>query len=294
LKTELERGVVMKKSKIAILTDSSSSIYSMEHDYEHLFMLDLPCFIGDRVFTNFMKNKDEEFYEALRNSNEIAKTSQASIGEILQMYEQLKELGYEEVIYLPISKEISGSYGNAIQAKELVEGIAVHVVDTKRTVSILGAMALEAARMASEGYTSEEIINRMYYMRDGSTYYFTVNDLTPLVKNGRLSNAKSYVANILKIKPIIQLTPEGKITGVENVRTFKKALDRMIELVNEQVNHKTGHIHIAFATEDENLELFKEKVHEKFPHLPIKVFKIPATVVAHTGLSALGVGYVNY
>ena len=71
----------------------------MEHNYEHLFMLDLPCFIGDRVFTNFMKNKDEEFYEALRNSNEIAKTSQASIGEILQMYEQLKELGYEEVIY---------------------------------------------------------------------------------------------------------------------------------------------------------------------------------------------------
>lgn len=284
----------MKKEKVAILTDSSSSIYTMEYDYKHLFMIDQPCFIGDRMFTNFMENKNEEFYNALRNSNVVAKTSQPSVGETLQKFEEIRDLGYKELIYLPISVELSGSYDNGHLAKDLVEGITVHVIDTKRTVSILGKMALEAAKLSEEGYSAEHIINRMYELRDGSSYYFTVNDLTPLVQNGRLSNAKSFIANILRIKPIIQLTPEGKITGIENVRTFKRALDRMIELVSKQVNPQTGHIHIAYATEDENLELLKEKVLQKFPHLPVKAYMIPATVVAHTGLSALGVGYVNY
>ena len=85
-------------------------------------------------------------------------------------------------------------------------------------------MALEAAKLSEEGYSAEHIINRMYELRDGSSYYFTVNDLTPLVQNGRLSNAKSFIANILRIKPIIQLTPEGKITGIENDGPLKEHL----------------------------------------------------------------------
>src|SRR5690554_1172616 len=131
-------------TKIAILTDSSSSIYNMEHNYDNLFMLDLPCFIGDKIYKDFAQNKDQVFYEAVALTDKVPKTSQPSIGETLEMYENIKDLGYTNIIYLPISKELSGTYQNAYLAKEMIEGVEIDIVDTKTTVSMLGSMVFEA------------------------------------------------------------------------------------------------------------------------------------------------------
>lgn len=282
------------KQKIAILTDSSSSVYKVNHNYDNLFMIDIPCFIGNEVFSDFAKNKDDVFYQALKNTSLVPKTSQPSIGETLEMFEKIKALGFTHLIYLPISKELSGTYQNGYMAKEMIEGLEVTLVDTKTTVSILGGMALEAARLAKMEKSVGEIVAKVLKLRANSNYYVTVNDLTSLVKNGRLSNAKSFVANLLRIKPVIQLTSEGKIVSIENVRTFKGSIKKMIDYVQKNFNPISGVLHISYADNEDDLQMVHQLLTERFPNSRIEIYSIPATVVAHTGLTTIGVGYINY
>jgi len=280
--------------KIAILTDSSSSIYHINHGYDNLFFIDLPCFIGDEVFSDFAKNKDEVFYKALANTKLIAKTSQPSVGETLKKFTEIKELGYTDILYLPISKELSGTYQNGFISKDLIEDVRVEVIDTKTTASILSGMAIEAARLAKEGKSVEEIIEVILKVRDNSGYFVTVNDLTSLVKNGRLSNAKSVIANLLKIKPVIELNKEGKLVNLENVRTYKNAIRRMVEYVSQRVDPINGELHIAHTFNQETIDFIMGLVNEKFPSTKKLLIPVPSTIVAHIGLNAIAIGYINH
>lgn len=280
--------------KIAILTDSSSAIYTIKHDFDNLFMIDLPCFLGEEVYSNFMKNKNEVFYKALEQSEFIPKTSQPSVGETVEWFERIREMGYTDVIYMPISKELSSTYANGFAAKDMVEGIEVTIVDTLTTVSILAEMAMLGAKLAKEGKSIEEIIDAATVLRENSGYYVTVSDLTALIKNGRLSNAAGFVANVLKIKPVIELQKNGKIASIEKVRSYKGALKKMIDIVIPHLDPNKGVLHIAGTNRMEDISLVKSLVKEAAPNAEVKVFSIPATIVAHTGMSSVALGYVNF
>jgi DegV family protein with EDD domain len=280
--------------KIAILTDSSSSIYTVKHNYENIFMMNLPCYLGEEIFSDFDKYGDTLFYAAYRKSKLIPKTSQPSVGESLKMFEEIKALGYTDIIYLPISKELSGTYANGHISKEMIQGINIEVVDTKTTVSILGSITLEAARMAKEGRTVSEILERVYAIRDNSAYYVTVNDLTSLVKNGRLSYAKFRIANLLHIKPVIILNSDGRLVSIENVRTYKSAIRKVIQHVFQHLDPVKGEVHISYTDNVLDMEFAKAEILKINPNVNLKVFTIPSTVAAHLGLDSLGVGYINF
>lgn len=280
------------KSKIAILTDSSSSIYSINHQFDNLFMINLPCFIGDEVFSDFEKNGDLPFYQALAKTDLLAKTSQPSVGETVAVFEKIKSLGYTDIIYLPISKELSGTYENGHLAKEMVEGVNVAVVDTQTTASILSKMALIAAEMAKEGKTVSEILAKIEDIKSKWGYYLTVNDLTSLVKNGRLSNAKSFIANLLKIKPVIKFTRDGKLVALKNVRHYNRAIKHVVDLVCKDFD-ENGELHLSYTDNTEDMEATKKMLMERFPNAKIIVYTLPSTVVAHVGLKVVGVGYIN-
>jgi DegV family protein with EDD domain len=282
------------KEKIAVLTDSSSSIYNVKHNFENLFMIDLPIFVGDVVFTNFMKFDDNEFYDFISKSDKIPKTSQPSVGETVSKFEYIKSLGYTHIIYLPISKELSGTYQSGFLAKDMIEDIVIDVIDTKTSVSVLGSLALEACRLIRQGFEFKNVIERINEQKSNASLYVVVNDLTYLVKNGRLSNAKSLVANLLKIKPVIKLTEEGKLVAFDSVRTFKKALSEVVEKLSQEVLEGQGVIQLYFTNNEKDLRYAEKLVIERFPDHKVEIHTLPATVVAHLGLEAIGFGYVNF
>ena len=280
------------KPKIAILTDSSSAIYSCPHAYANLFMIDLPCFLGDQIYTDFSTNQNDVFFKALETTHHIPKTSQPSVGEMLAMYEHIREQGYTDVIFLPISRELSGTYQNAHLAKDIVKGMDITIVDTLTCASILLEMALSAAGMASRGATKDEILTHIETLKNRWGYYVVVSDLTALVKNGRLSNAKSMIANLFNIKPIIQFNKQGKLVALQNVRTYKKALKTTIDLVAKEASPKSI-IHLAYAKESPEVEMVYNLLQEALSEHQVIRYILPATIVAHVGLGTIGIGYLD-
>ena len=98
------------------------------------------------------------------------------------MFHHIKSLGYTDVIYLPISKALSGTYQNGYLAKEMVNGINVAIVDTKTTVSILAEMTIEASRLAKIGMSVTDIVEKVTLLRANSGFYAAVKDLTSLIR----------------------------------------------------------------------------------------------------------------
>ena len=201
----------------------------------------------------------------------------------MDTFNKIKALGYTDIIYLPISKELSGTFMNGHASKEMIEGINVEIIDTKKTVSILGYMTIEAARLASLERPIEEIKAKMEEINLNSAYYLTVNDLTSLVKNGRLSYAKFKIANLFHIKPIIILNEEGRLVSFENVRTYKSAIKKAVAYALEHLDPVHGEVHISYNDNVEDLEFAEAELLKQNPDVKYKVFTIPSTVTAMSG-----------
>ena len=112
------------------------------------------------------------------------------------------------------------------------------VFDTKSVAYPQAKIALDAAKMLEEGKSLEEVIKHMEFIRDNHTFWFSVDTLKYLVKNGRLSGASGFVGSLLKIKPLLGLTKEGKLESLEKIRTTAKSTARVIEVFLNDIEGK--------------------------------------------------------
>jgi len=282
------------KNKIAIVTDSSSSLDYIPHDKEHIFMTRMPIHFGGDDYVDGITITVEEFYERLKMDPTIPSTSQPPLGETLELYERLKVEGYTDVIHLPISKGISGTYQSLFSIQDSVEGLNVHILDTKCTALILGHMVIESAKMVKEGKSVEEITHFVNHMANNFKAYFMVDDLKYLIKNGRLSNAAGFIGSMLKIKPIITFNDEGEIVGTDKIRTTKKAMQFVIDAFNNDIKkYKKVLPFISYGGDEELRDRFKEQVSERTSVAMYEFFEsiLPSVIAAHVGPRIVALGY---
>lgn len=282
----------MNSAKIAIVTDSSSSLDYLKHDFENLYMVRMPIYFDDKEYIDGKTITVEAFYERIKTEDVIPSTSQPSLGETLELYEQLKSEGYTDIIHYPISKGISGTYQSLFSINDLVEGVNIHLVDTKSTAVILGYIVLEALKSVELGKTVSEILNYSDYLANNFKPYFMVDDLKYLIKNGRLSNAAGFIGSVLKIKPILTFNNEGAIIGIEKIRTTKKAMNHIIsKIVDETKNYQKVQYFIAYGADQELIQDFKAQVAQVINLDNVIESILPSVIGAHVGIGVVALGY---
>lgn len=282
----------MSNEKIAIVTDSSSSLDFLPNQYDNIFIVRMPIHFGSDEYIDGLTITVEEFYSRIDKESIIPTTSQPSLGETLELYEKLRDEGYTDIIHLPISRGISGYYQALFSIKDTVEGVNVHIVDTKCTAVILGYIVLEAARLVSESKSVLEVLEYCDYLANNFKVYFIVDDLKYLIKNGRLSNAAGFVGSILKIKPILTFNEEGQIIGIEKIRTTKRAINHIIDLIIQDTQkYKKVQYLMSYAYNPPLIEEFKSMVSESFDLNVFFESVMPSVIGAHVGSGIIGLGY---
>jgi len=282
----------MSNEKIAIVTDSSSSLDFLPNQYDNIFIVRMPIHFGSDEYIDGLTITVEEFYSRIDKESIIPTTSQPSLGETLELYEKLRDEGYTDIIHLPISRGISGYYQALFSIKDMVEGVNVHIVDTKCTAVILGYIVLEAARLVSESKSVLEVLEYCDYLANNFKVYFIVDDLKYLIKNGRLSNAAGFVGSILKIKPILTFNEEGQIIGIEKIRTTKRAINHIIDLIIQDTQkYKKVQYLMSYAYNPPLIEEFKSMVSESFDLNVFFESVMPSVIGAHVGSGIIGLGY---
>ena len=274
-------------SKYAYLLDSSLApdleYFSAKTDY---FLLPLYAVIDGALYKDMLDIDAAYFYQKVREGSDV-KTTQAALGEYLEKYEEIRDLGYTDIFMFSICNEMSGTINNARTAAELVDGVTVHVIDS-RTVAAMGAAVVElVAAFASTTTDTAAIVRYAEELFSKTDIFVVVNSLDSLRKGGRISPAKAMIGNMLNIKPILTIH-EGVIDVVSKERTAKKATKKLIDLASSRPFRSGIIFHSSQAEIRDNLVVAFEQA---FPDKPYVIREISPVVGVHAGpeVGAIGV-----
>ncbi|WP_188454143.1 DegV family protein [Virgibacillus oceani] len=276
--------------KVAVMTDSTAYISKDLRDKNNIHMVPLSVVFGDHSYQEELDIATEEFYEKVKLSDSLPKTSQPSIGYITNKLEELAK-EYDAVISIHLSSGISGTYQAVITAGNMVEGITVYPFDSEISAMAQGFYVLEAAEMIRTNKTPEEVIERLNEMKQSMRAYFMVDDLKNLQRGGRLNSAQAIVGSLLQVKPVLHFSNKV-IVPFEKIRTRKKALNRIISLLEEDIEQKKD-VKVVFIhanCEQAALDL-QHQVKEKHPNLDSMIGYFGPVIGTHLGEGSIGVGW---
>ena len=272
---------------IKIICDTMNDVPQDIVDKYNIDVLPATIIFNEKEYKAGVDLSGDEFYKMLRESEDMPKTSQITYATFTEVFNKYLNEG-KKVLYLAGSSAGSGTYQSAMLAKSDIEG-PLYIFDTYN-LSIGGGMLIkEAAIMAEEGKSVEEIVEKLEELKNKVHVYFSVDSLDYLHKGGRISGAKAAVGTLLNIKPILKIE-DGLVKQKSQVRGSKKIIPALMDKLSEEVNGDFSDIdvYVAYGDDLELRDQFTEKVKEKLS--PRNVYNIQkgACVACHSGPEVLG------
>ena len=279
-------------SNIAIITDSSAYMPQKLVDQYHLHIVPLTLYWEGVSYRDGVDIGATEFYERLSHSDTLPTTSQVPVNHFVDLFRPLLEAG-NDVIYMGISKGLSASYDSAVQARaELGNPANLVVVDTQLVSMALSFMVLEVCRAAEAGANLAECeaVAAAAFPRIG--VFFTVNTLEYLHRGGRINSAKRLLGSTLNLKPVMEIRG-GKIELVESVISRRKAIARMLDLVEKGINGRTP-VRLApfHALCIDDLEAMEAEAIERFHPVEVIRSEVSPVIGTHVGPGTLAIAYL--
>ncbi|QWG50946.1 DegV family protein [Bacillus mycoides] len=281
---------------VKIITDSAADL---PVELLQAYDIDLiPLRVYDEAETEYLDGVTLKSVTLLQKMREgaVYKTSLPSLETFQEKFVSYAKEG-NPCIYLAFSSELSGTYQSSVlikkEVKETYTDLDLEIIDTKCASLGQGIVVLEAAKMAKEGASKEEILNRVAFLMEHMEHIFTVADLQYLVRGGRLSKVAGFIGGLLNIKPILNVD-EGKLVPLEKVRGKKKVLSRIVDIMEERGKDLKGQtIGMTHGDDLETAEALKALITQRFGCEVFIVNTIGAAIGAHTGPGALTLFFLN-
>ena len=256
--------------KTAIMTDTNSGVTIEEARQRGLYVLPMPVIIDGNDYLEGIDVTHADLYTAMRAGKDIH-SSQPAPGDFIDMWKHILEEGYDELVYIPMSAGLSGSYETACSFANAWSG-QVFVVNNRR-ISVTEAHAAD------------------------SSIYITVNTLEYLKRSGRVTPAGAAIAEMLSLKPVLTIQG-GKLDAYAKVRGMKNSQKRMIaatadDLARRFANFRPGQIRIGAAGTFENpddAQRWTQQLAEAFPQCQVYYQPLSCSIACHVGIDAAGLG----
>ena len=245
---------------------------------------------GEEAFHDDQELNTAVFLEKLKTSKELPKTAAPEPPLYYPIFEEAKKTGESVIVVAPTSKA-SGTVRSAQTAAQEFPGVDIRVVDTLTISCNLGSLVLIADDMAKAGKSADEIVAKLNDLIPRGKLYFLVDTLEYLAKGGRIGGAKRLLAELLEIKPILQMK-DGQVESFEQQRTKKRALARLVEVVAEQCKGGAdAHLCVLQVEAEKEAESLGAELRAKLNIENIPIYELPPAIVVHAGPKAMGVGF---
>jgi DegV family protein with EDD domain len=222
------------KRPVAVIADSSADLPDAVLDRQHIALVPLQVMFGDRTYRDRVELKPEEFYRLMRESKSLPTTSQPTPGNFIQAFRDAKTSA-DEVVAVLLSGGLSGTLQSGAAAVKASGMDGIHLVDSKSASLGVGLLALRATELAESGWSGKEIVAELERIRDRSGCFLTVDRFDNLLRSGRVSKGKAWLAGMLDVKPILGLDAQGKIVPVDRVRGRDNVVPRVLSLIEKKL-----------------------------------------------------------
>jgi len=207
-----------------IVTDSGYDLSAQQKAGLPIHTLPLKLTLSGVSYRSGIDIQPEEFYALLEKTEDMPTTSTPSPGEFHEMYQQVAETD-PDILSIHISSGLSATYNIAKTVASQLPDINITLVDTLSLSAEMGWQIEAAGKGIQAGWPLETILEHIAKIREASEMIFTLPDLAYLIHGGRISHLKGLLANLLGIKPLIDVDKaDGKYYDRGSSRTFKRAI----------------------------------------------------------------------
>lgn len=237
---------------------------------------------------NFVDIDKNYFYKRMNESSELPKTSAPTPEAYIKLFDKDRDN-----LVLSMSGKLSGSYSSANLAKEIYnadnKNTNIEVFDTLNGCIGSGLMAYFVDKMILSGNTLQQIKEKLIELRDRVLQIGVLETLDNAIKGGRVSKTKAFVANVLNLKPIVEIL-DGEVKVTDKARGIKNGIKKIAEtLVKniEESSYKYTVLGISHANNIELAEYLKEILSTKINIEEILVTEMDALMATHAGEGAV-------
>jgi DegV family protein with EDD domain len=270
---------------IRIVTDSTCDLPASEIERHKITVVPLYINIDDESYLDGVEISRQEFYERLPSCTILPKTAVPGIEKFVAAYRRLAAEGATEILSIHISPTLSGVLQMAQVAAEQVSEVRVTVVDSRNLSLGVGFAVLRAARAAEAGRSMDEILALLEDQIPRTYVFAALDTLEFLRRSGRLNGLISGIGTLLSVKPVLKMN--NGVASSERVRTEKRALQRVIELVSDL--HPLEQLALVHTNAAEKAEALWQQAKHLFPDItnPLSVDVTPV-LGAHIGPGVVG------
>jgi len=278
-----------RKSKIALVTDSVCDLPPEIIDEYQIHVIPFNLSFGDSLFLDKVTITPEQFYTLLKTHKEHPKSSQPPLKTVQNLFSFLAT-HYESIIVVNISDKLSGAYKLSQEASSIVQNKKISVINSRHLSVSLGLIVLRVAEQILKGTTHEEIVKLAEEWILKTKILVDIQTLKYMVRGGRVSPMKGFLAKILNLKPIVSLDLEGK--GVAFGKSFSRRgnMKKILRMIKEMADEeKLWNYAIVHAQNLEQAEMYAEKIKESIHQNPAYIVDISPVIGVHNGIGAVGI-----
>lgn len=279
------------KEKIAIITDSGTDVPPKYIEKYNMYVVPLIVNYENQSYRDGIDININTVCEKLKD--EIPTTSLPSIDDMMETFEKVITDGYKKAIIITISSGLSGTYNAMRIASESFEDkLDIMLVDTKNIDIGAGFTAIRAGELIEQGYSFDEIKERLDDVIENTKVYFCVKTLEYLRKGGRIGLVASVVGTALDLKPVISCNSDGIYYVVSKARGRKKSLKKALNEAKEYAKQfKEYNIAVVNVWSKEEAKEIEDNIKNDFPNVKsVFVGAISPALAVHTGPGLIGVG----
>ncbi len=274
--------------RVAVVTDSTCDLPPELVESLGLRVVPLSVIFGDETLIAGVQLSPAGFYERLAVSEVLPTTSQPASAWFEEAYADCADDGYTHVVSIHCSAALSGTVALA-RDRARQASLDVEVVDSRLVGGALGAAALAAHRVAEAGGSVAEVVAAADRVRATAASLIVVDTLDHLRRGGRLTGAQAAIGTALRVKPILHVTPDGRVEVRERARTWARALERVGALAAQAAGGQPVDVTVAHAVAPERSAQLWEVVDRHVTVRDRLETLIGPVVGSHVGPGAVGV-----
>lgn len=278
---------------IAIITDSSCDLPFKFLKANNIYIVPTKISFGPKSYLDKIELAPKKFYDKLKRSKYHPTTSQPSLASFKEIYDDVVK-NYKFAISIHLPRVVSGTLQAAEKAAELFGQNKITCVDGKNVSVALGLVVMEAISALKKGDNINQIIDKIKAATNNVYLFASISTIDYMVKGGRISKPKWFLAKLLNLKPIISFDKTGKAKVVGKAVGYKAAMKKTLKLVTKRAkSFPKAKFMVAHANAYREAEWYAEQIKGIFNVQEIPIVDAAPVLGVHAGPGTAAVAFIN-
>jgi DegV family protein with EDD domain len=279
-----------QQQRIAIVTDSTADLPRDLIEEFAIRVIPQILIMGDRTWLDGVDIDSPTFYDLLQSSPHFPSSSQPSVVTFQETFTELAQEA-DGIVAVLVSEELSGTLNSAQIAAANLPNIPIEIIDSRSVSLQLGFIVLAAAQAAAAGGNLESVANAARALVGKVQVYFVVDTLEYLHRGGRIGSATKLLGSALDLKPVLRIK-NGAVEPLTRVRTRRKALATLLDLIQEQVVDKDRvHLAVLHVADPEGAAHVAQQIEARFKPVELITSECGPVIGTHAGPGTVGAAF---